>query len=649
MRMDLITRWWGPVFEAERITRSRRWQGYAVRSLFVLILLGGLALCWAGEAVGVESMTVAQLAQFGSRTFDSLFLLEVVAVLIIAPAATAGAICQDKASGALAHAFVTDLTDREIVLGKLAARLGPVLGLIACSLPVLALTTLLGGVDPMKVGGAILIVGGLAVLGCSVALLLSVWASRPHEVISVVYGVWAVWVFAWPTWIIVCQIVWGGASGIGWLGWTNPFFYVYQDNFAVAMIPPVYPAWFALGCLVVGAGCVTVAIGKVRVVGCRSSRPRAGRVGRLGRLGAWVRGQVRWGRGPELDADPVGWREWHRNRPSRWTRVVWLGYGMVNATVCLILIVTVLLNEFVLNMSELTVPFLALLATLGLLFVAAAAPSVLAEERARGSLDVLISTPIATRAILRAKWWGAFRRVPGLAIGPTAVIVVFAAKGRPSLVELATAYCLPLLIVVQGAALVSLGLALATWIKRTGTATAWTVALLVAALIGGPILGESLSLADLVGLESGQTYQDLPVAGSVPVGTTVLAVPIGEQSLAYMLVDDSLSMGSPFYNIIVAFVSASGGTQSGREALATLILAIAWTVIYALIAWGLYETTVRTFDRCLGRAPERPRSPRVEPTAGRSRLGLVRGWGWRTLARGGRRAGHAASCGPRPR
>ena len=68
---------------------------------------------------------------------------------LAAPAAAAGAICLDKARGNLTLLFATDLTDAEIVLGKLAARLVPVLGLIVCAAPVLALATLFGGVDPV--------------------------------------------------------------------------------------------------------------------------------------------------------------------------------------------------------------------------------------------------------------------------------------------------------------------------------------------------------------------------------------------------------------------------------------------------------------------------------------------------------------------
>ena len=57
--------------------------------------------------------------------------------------------------------LVTDLRDREIVLGKLAARLVPVLALMLCALPVLALCSLLGGFDVVAVVGAYLVTAGV--------------------------------------------------------------------------------------------------------------------------------------------------------------------------------------------------------------------------------------------------------------------------------------------------------------------------------------------------------------------------------------------------------------------------------------------------------------------------------------------------------
>ncbi len=92
--------------------------------------------------------TAQRYAKLGEHYFYALIGVELALVMLVAPAATAGAICLDRARGNLAHVMATDLSDSEIVLGKLAARLLPVLGLVACTWPVMAISTLLGGIDP---------------------------------------------------------------------------------------------------------------------------------------------------------------------------------------------------------------------------------------------------------------------------------------------------------------------------------------------------------------------------------------------------------------------------------------------------------------------------------------------------------------------
>ena len=67
--------------------------------------------------------------------------------------------------GTLLDVLATDLSSAEVVLGKLAARLLPVLATIAAALPVLAITSLFGGIDPAALGGSFAVVVGLAVLG----------------------------------------------------------------------------------------------------------------------------------------------------------------------------------------------------------------------------------------------------------------------------------------------------------------------------------------------------------------------------------------------------------------------------------------------------------------------------------------------------
>src|SRR6185437_10679016 len=140
-------------------------------------------------------------AALGESYFYAIIGVELTLVLLAAPAATAGALCVDRARGTLDHMLATELSDTEIVLGKLAARLLPVLGLVACSWPVLALASLLGGIDPVALTLAFAIILAVALLGCTMALALAVWARKPHEVVLVVYTSWALVLLLWPIWL----------------------------------------------------------------------------------------------------------------------------------------------------------------------------------------------------------------------------------------------------------------------------------------------------------------------------------------------------------------------------------------------------------------------------------------------------------------
>src|SRR4051812_6185286 len=190
----------GPVFAYEWLMASRRWQGYALRSLLVLLLLLGLSAVWLGGHDGAAELSVRQWAEVGRGFYAVTTLMVLGLVGLAAPAATAGAICLDKARGNLTLIFATDLTNGEIVLGKLAARLVSVLGLIACAAPVMALATPFGGVDPVLLVGAILVCLACGVFGCTLALTLSVWGRKTHEVLLATYAFGIFWLLSAPIW-----------------------------------------------------------------------------------------------------------------------------------------------------------------------------------------------------------------------------------------------------------------------------------------------------------------------------------------------------------------------------------------------------------------------------------------------------------------
>src|SRR5579871_2543935 len=103
----------GPVFEFEWLIAMRRWQPYAQRSAFVLFLLLGLCVTWWIVAAGDELGTINAQAAVGRKYGCTLIAIQLAIVLLAAPAATAGAICVDKARGNLAMLLVTDLSNAE--------------------------------------------------------------------------------------------------------------------------------------------------------------------------------------------------------------------------------------------------------------------------------------------------------------------------------------------------------------------------------------------------------------------------------------------------------------------------------------------------------------------------------------------------------
>ena len=116
----------GPVFAYETLLNARRWQVYAGRSVFVLVMLVGMTIVWIARdnlafTPTTRLPTYQQMAKVGEWFFYAMAGIQVSLVLLAAPAAAAGSICMDRARGTLLHVMVTDLSDTEIVLGKLGA------------------------------------------------------------------------------------------------------------------------------------------------------------------------------------------------------------------------------------------------------------------------------------------------------------------------------------------------------------------------------------------------------------------------------------------------------------------------------------------------------------------------------------------------
>jgi ABC-type transport system involved in multi-copper enzyme maturation permease subunit len=544
----------GTVITREWRGLAREWYWYAARALFVAGLLAALALAaWAGQR---EGATVGALARPGQRLFSAFSATQLVLVLLVAPAAMAGSICREKECGTLPYLLATDLSACEIILGKLAAQVVPIQGLIACGIPVMELATLLGGISPDALLGAALIAGGAAVVRCALALLLSVWGTRTHEVLLVTYAVYAVWIGIGPAWLIYNRI------GLMIYG---PPFWLLRSNPLVLVIGlawgPLRTGWFAVGQFLVGSLLAVAALTQIAIVGLRPvavhqlERPRRAADPLAGRWRQW------WP-GPSLDRNPVLWREWRRASGAGWTQIIWGLYALLalGTTATMITIV----NRWGLGVGTATASLLnAMQVSAGMLLVAVTATAGLTSERAQGDWDVLLTTPLESWTIVVGKWWRAFRDVPCLAVpaGLTALAVA-GPFGRYGGVALVMG-----LVLAYGAALASLGLALATWFPRGNQAATLGVAAHVLVTVGWAVMIAMLT-------QGVRGYRAPGLASASPFIAVMFTT---------LTIQQPPSEGWPDCVGWVAF----------------------WIVIELSAAVVLLAATLATFDRCVGRQRRR--------------------------------------------
>ena len=132
-----------------------------------------------------------------------------------------------------------------------------------------------------------------------------------------------------------------------------------------------------------------------------------------------------------LDACPAYWREYRSPQPSWWLRLLW-GFYVVGALLFSVMAVA----ECTVSGTGRAVwarPFNGFQAAVGLGLLSLLAPATLAKERARGSLDVMLSTPLSTSSLVLGKWLACYRIVPCLAVLPAVVAAAHAGRSSAGL------------------------------------------------------------------------------------------------------------------------------------------------------------------------------------------------------------------------
>ncbi len=137
----------GPVFTREVVIAPRRTRIYIARSAYAAALLLLICTAWLVLTGTQIVRDVSDLAQFAGLVFQILAPLQLALAVFFSAMLAASAVAQEKDRRTFVLLLLTNLSNQELVLGKLLASLLQVLVMFAAGLPVFMLLALLGGIS----------------------------------------------------------------------------------------------------------------------------------------------------------------------------------------------------------------------------------------------------------------------------------------------------------------------------------------------------------------------------------------------------------------------------------------------------------------------------------------------------------------------
>jgi len=486
----------GPVFSVEIVTSARRARYFVLRTAYALILL--LLLWSVYETARIRSasleLNIRQTAELTAGFFSSVAYLQLIAVLLVGPAIAAGTIAEERQRRTIEYLFTTDLSNREIILDKLAGRLLLITYLIVVGLPILATFRLFGGISLDVLIILFVVTASTMIVVASVSVCISVWSTKPRDAVLRTYLVLLA-VLILPL-VLGAWLASGAAAGqlagslgqlVKWLLVVNPLLILGQSINRTAGTGSI---WQPIGTMVIAHGVAAMFLIAVATIAVRRVHLRA--AGRSTRK-RW-RLPVRWWR-PKLGNHPMLWKElFARQAGTRLGLAGWIAS-------LLILLATAVTTGWVLigalesnrrsNGSPLDNDYFQYAAMVGalagcaaLLLIGMQAAGAIAGEKERDCWLSLVSTPLTAREIVLAKVVGNVYALRWILVVPVSIWALGAVVWLPYLLVLPILVGLLLLLALF---ISSVGV-LASFLCRT-TLRAMGATLATALVLGGGYLG----------------------------------------------------------------------------------------------------------------------------------------------------------------
>ena len=175
----------GPIFSREALTAPRQLKSYAIRAgyLFAFFVL----LYTASQATfgWQQYRSIGATARFGAYIFQIFAFVQLTLLLFASLLFSAGNVASEKDRRTLILLLMTDLKDRELVIGKLFASLLNVIILLCCSIPLFVFISVLGGISLVQIVWAIAITGAAIYAAGSWGVLVAFWREKTFQTLAI--------------------------------------------------------------------------------------------------------------------------------------------------------------------------------------------------------------------------------------------------------------------------------------------------------------------------------------------------------------------------------------------------------------------------------------------------------------------------------
>jgi ABC-type transport system involved in multi-copper enzyme maturation permease subunit len=593
----------GPVFAREVTIAPRRASFYAARTVFAAALFALTLTSWQLLVGSQQIENPGDLAWFGAAAFQILAPLQLAVAMPFAALLVASAVALEKDRKTLDLLLLTNLSNSELVLGKLLAAMLSVVVVIVAAWPLLAIISLLGGVSSGQIVRvqAITLVSALAAgsLGSTIAL----WREKTFQALAMTVLLIVLWLLAW-------EIVAGGARRGSWWGvpaeswaimlspWqaiqeaTRPRFANSTVTSLLSLSEPVDVFLVAFTFVSVSLNAIAIALVRVwnpvREMSATQRRQQADEsANKPTTAGIHAAG----GKVRRVWDNPILWREVRTWAFGRRVLLIRLVYWVV-FLVCAAAVVQTAAVSGIDAYAETAIPAAAkpliTLMVVGLILLNALAVTSLTNERDSGALDLLLVTDLSPKEIVFGKLGGAFYNAKEMILLPIALCMYLWFVGQLSTENLG--FLLGGQFVMTAfAAMLGLHAGITYANSRTAIATSLGTLLFL-------FLGIAACMRIMLAFSHSFDFQLVAFLGFIAGGSVAMYVALGWRNPSAAI---ALASGlTPLLTFIVI-------THSLLHNFGAVFLISALT--YGFVTWAMLVPAIDVFDIATARA-----SPREE-------------------------------------